>query len=188
MRRRILTVGVILLLIGVYLLLRPDVVEALARSFGAVRVIQRDEMIVAPTLLRVAPSNYSYISEIFSAQKFTEQSFTGRISVGGDQTIDFYVMNRENFTLWLNGQPASISVSALSVKNYTFTLKLGRADTYYFVFDNTYSKDRKNVVFSLSLDELVQEVNPTVNYMVLLLLIIAVILVAYGAKSPKRKA
>jgi len=187
MRRRILTVGAILLLVAVYLLLSPDVVETLARTFGAVRTTQRDEMIVAPTLLRVAPSNYSYISQIFSTQEFTEQHFTGKISVGGDQSIDFYVMNQGNFTLWLNEQPASISVSALSAKNYTFTLKLDRADTYYFVFDNSYSHDRKNVVFSLLLEEQTQEIDPTVNYLVLLFSVVAVILVVYGATGPKRK-
>ncbi|MDH5704366.1 MAG: hypothetical protein OEY99_09140, partial [Aigarchaeota archaeon] len=75
----------------------------------------------------------------------------------------------------------------LSAKNHTFTLKPGRPDTYYFVFDNTYSNDRKNVVFGLLLEEQAQEVDPTVNYLVLLLLIVAVILVAYGTKGPKRK-
>lgn len=188
MRRRILTVGVILLLIAVYLLLSPDVVETLARTFGALRTTQRNEPIVKHTLLRVAPSNYSYISQIFSTQKFTEQRFTGNISVGGDQSIDFYVMNQGNFTLWLNGQPASVSVSALSAKNYTFALKLDRADTYYFVFDNTYSHDGKNVIFSLLLEEQTQEVDPTVNYLVVpLFSVVAVILVVYGATGPKRK-
>ncbi|MFB0551155.1 MAG: hypothetical protein ACETVV_01115 [Nitrososphaeria archaeon] len=187
MRRRVLTVGVILLLIAAYLLLSPDMVETLARTFGATRITKSDEMLVAPTLLSVTPSNYSYISHMFSMQKFTEQSFTGTISVGGDQSIDFYVMNQGNFTQWLGGQPASISVSALSAKNYTFTLKPDRPDTYYFVFDNTYSNDRKNVVFSLLLEEQAQEVDPTVNYLVLLLLVVAVILVAYGTKGPRRK-
>ena len=108
--------------------------------------------------------------------------------MGGDQSIDFYVMNQGNFTLWLNEQPASVSVSALSAKNYTFTLKLDRADTYYFVFDNTYSHDGKNVIFSLFLEEQTQEVDPTVKYLVLpLISVVAVILVVYGATGPKRK-
>lgn len=188
MRRRVLTIGVILLVITVYLLLSPDLVETLARTFGAIRTTERDKMIVAPTLLRVEPSNYSYVSQMLSTERFTELSFTGTIGVGGDQGIDFYIMNQGNFTRWVTGQSALISVSALSAKNYTFTLRLTRADTYYFVFDNTYSNDRKNIVFSLLLEEQAQEVDPSANYFVLLLLIVACILVAYGATGPKRKA
>jgi len=76
-----------------------------------------------------------------------------RIPSGNESgDIDFYVMDKANFQKWKTGDRSAVSlVQRLRVEKIDASFTTPRVDTYYFVFDNSYSTlFKKEVSFSAS--------------------------------------
>lgn len=183
MRRAVLTVGIVLLLVGVLTIYNgPEALTPIAAAFGLVTYTTTETPILAPTLLNVEPGNYSD----FTVYLERNTKAAGSFSVSGGREIALYVMDAGNFTRWQSGQPSAVvlAIPSASVQNFTFSAHA--TDSYHFVFDNGDSS-RRVVIFSLSLTQTEIVLHPVVEYLGYLLATFGVILVIFGVRGGGRE-
>ena len=184
MRRRALTLGVLLLLAGLFILEQgAQILSPVADLTGLSTHYTQDTQILAPTLYSVPAVNYTYAAEELAAG----DQFVGSLAVAGGREVGFYVMNQGNLSLWRTGRPASLILANPSVvSSYNFTLSPTSSGTYYFVFDNRDSSPQ-SVVFSLSSVQDVVVLSPFVQYAGIELLLIGAAISYFGLRGGKRK-
>jgi len=183
MRRRTLTLGVILILIAVFVLEQGvQVFAPIADIAGLSTHYTRESMILPPTLYSVPGANYGFASEDLAGGGH----FVGALQVTGGHEVGFYIMNEGNFSLWRAGRPASLVLAEPMAVSYNFTLSPTTSGTYYFVFDNQDSSPNV-VIFSLSSVQDVTVLNPLVQYGGFELLLLGVVLSFLGLRGGKRK-
>jgi hypothetical protein len=182
-RKSLLAVGLVVMLVGVFVLNEgTQVVVPFAELAGLVSHVQTEKLLVSQTLLTVPPSgNRSLQADLTSGAKVM-----GSLEVTAGQEVGFYVMDEGNFTLWRAGQPSSILLAKPIAITYNFTITPKTTGTYYFVFDNP-DTTRRVVIFSLSTIESRTVLNPIIDYSGYLILALGIVLFAIGARTGKRK-
>jgi len=182
MRRLTLTVGLLLILAGFYILNQgAQVLYPFATLAGLISNSQSQTTIVPTTLLPIPPSNYTYL-----AADLTGTRTTGLLQVESGNPIGFYIMNEGNFSAWRHGRPSVVSLARPSAVNYNFTFIPLTSGTYYFVFNNP-DPARKNVLFTLSTFETVMVVSPLLQFAGYEAIIIGVALSILAVKTGKRR-
>lgn len=183
MRRSAVGLGLMVVLIGLFVVNQgTEVLTPLANVLGFTSHFRTETTLMAPTLLTVAPMNYTCIP----AHLDGDVQVSGSFNIGGGREIDFYVMNQGNFSEWRAGRPSSVILAVLSTSLHNFTLTPRSGGRYYFVFDNEDSS-RRAVVFSLSVINNVIVVNPVVGYLGHELLIGGILLFTWGLMSGRKK-
>jgi hypothetical protein len=184
MRRKTLTVGVLLILIGVLLFEQGvQVLTPLADIAGLSSHYTEETVILSPTLYSVPALNYSFVSEYLPSGS----QLVGSLQVAEGREVAFYVMNEGNFSLWRTGRPSSIVLVEPIAVSYNFTLTPSAAGTYYFVFDNQDTGPR-TVIFSLSSTQPVTVLSPLLQYASFELLLLGAALSFLGLRGGKKKA
>lgn len=183
MRKSLLAVGLVIMLVGVFVLNEGvQVVMPFAELAGLVSHVQTEKLLLSPTLLTVAPSTYSFIPvDLRGGVKVM-----GSLEVGAGQEVGFYVMDEGNFTLWRASQPSSVILAKPIAITYNFTITPKTTSSYYFVFDNP-DTTRRVVIFSLSTLVNTTVANPMIDYSGYLIFALGIVLFAIGARTGKRK-
>ena len=177
-RRFLLTVGLVLVLVGVFLINQgPQLLTPLAENFGLVSYVQSVTAITEPTVLSVPSSGYSYLPVDLSAHV----QIRGMLMVGDGKEVGFYVMNEGNFTEWRAGRPSRVVLARPLVVSYNFTFIPIVGGTYFFVFDNQ-DTSRRVVIFSLSTVQTRTLLQPVAEYAGFELIVIGVLLFMLGFK------
>lgn len=183
MRRFVLTVGLLFVLIGVFVVNQgPQFLTPLAESFGLVSDVQTVTTIIGPTLLSVAPSNYTFLM----ADLTTGVQTKGMLMVGDGKEVAFYVMNEGNFSQWRIGHPSTVALARPFVVSYNFTFTPIVGGTYFFIFDNQ-DTSRHVVIFSLSIVQTHSVLNPVAEYAGYGILAIGILLAILGVKTGGKK-
>jgi hypothetical protein len=183
LRRFLLAIGLLLVLVGVLIVDRgPQILTPLAEAFGLVSHVQMVTAVTGPTLLAVAPSNYTY----FPIDLTARVQARGMLTVEGGKEIGFYVMNDGNFSEWRIGHPSTVALARPSVLSYNFTFIPNMGGTYYFVFDNQ-DTNRRIVVFSLSTVQTRTVLQPVAEYAGYELLVIGILLAVLAFKIAGNK-
>ena len=182
-RRTILTVGLLLILAGFFLLNQgTQVLIPIAEQVGLVSHVQTETAVIAPTLVSVAPSNFSFLSFDLGSNVQVQ----GSLQVGDSREIAFYIMNEGNFSEWRLGHPSAIILAKPAAISYNFTFTPKAAGTYYFVFDNQ-DTSRRAVILNLDLikDSLV--LSPFLGYLAYELIAVGILLSALGLRLGRKK-
>ncbi len=160
MRRRTLTIGLFLIVIGVFMLDQgPNVLNPIAEGLGLVSQYSKQNAVLPPTLVSIPPSNYSSVSIDLRANV----QLRGSMEVADGREIAFYVMNEGNFSHWRAGRPSAVILVKPTAITYNFTFSPSADGTYYFIFDNQ-DTSRRVVIFSLSAVNTVIVLNPLIQY------------------------
>ena len=190
MRRRTLTLGVLLVLLAIFVLEQgAQVLTPLAEVAGLTTQYTKYDVVVPPTLYSVPAANYSFALESLPGGG----QYVGSLEVADGRQVGFYVMNEGNFSLWRFGRPASLVLDNPDAISYNFTFSPSLSGTYYFVFDNGENSPLV-VVFALSSVQGVVVLNPFVAYVGYELLFVGVVLSFFGLRGgggkgeTKRKA
>lgn len=181
-RRTILTIGLLLVLVGVFVLIQgPQIFTPLAQTVGLVTQYETETAIIPATLVNIIPSNYTFLSENLKGGLQVK----GSVQVVDAREIGFYVMNAGNFSLWRMSRPAEVVLDSPTTISYNFTLTPSADGTYYFIFDNHDTSSRV-VIFSLYATGTAIALNPAVQYTGLEALTIGILMSALGLKTWKR--
>ena len=182
MRRRVLGVGLLLILAGFYVVDQgTEILIPVAAAFGLVTHTQTQTAILAPTLLRVAPMNYTFMPINLNGGA----RISGALEVGEGREIAFFVMNEENFSEWRAGRPSRVILAKPFTISYNFTFTPNVDGAYYFVFDNV-DNSRRVVLFTLNVVRDVVVLNPAVAYSGYEMLLVGLLLSALAIKSGGR--
>jgi hypothetical protein len=183
MRVRVLTLGLLLMLVGGFVVYQgAAIITPIAEIFGLVSYVQTQRALIPSTLLNVAASNYSFVS----ADLQGGVQVVGSFQVVDGREIAMYVMDEGNFSLWRTGHPSAIILAKPIAMSYNFTLTPRTTGTYYFVFDNE-DTSRRTVIFSLSLIEDTAVISPVIGYAGYEIFAVGIILSAIGVRTGKRK-
>jgi hypothetical protein len=184
MRRKTLTVGILLIIIGVLFFEQgTQMLTPIADITGLSSHYTRETVILSPTLYSIpASSNYSVSEDLPSGSQIV-----GSLQVAEGREVAFYVMNAGNFSLWRTGRPSVLVLAELLAVSYNFTLSPSVAGTYYFVFDNQ-DNSLRTVIFRLSSVQTVTVLNPLLQYASFELLLLGVVLSYLGLKGGRKNA
>jgi hypothetical protein len=184
MRRKLLTLGLLIILVGVYVLEQgPQMLAPMAEALGFVTYTQSVTSLMAPTLLEVPASSYTALSEPLNGNVQVK----GYLEVSDGREIAFYVMNEGNFSEWRIGHPSAIVLAKPLAITYNFTFVPRTSGTYYFVFDNQ-DTVRRTVIFSLNTVEVRAVLSPVVEYAAYELLLVGIVFALLGVKTGKKMA
>jgi hypothetical protein len=179
MRKRTLTLGVLLVLLAIFVLEQgTQILAPLAAIAGLSSQYTKEDVVLPPTLYSVPAANYSFSSESLPGGR----QYVGSLEVADGRQIGFYVMNEGNFSLWRVGQPASLILANPNAISYNFTLSPTSPGTYYFVFDNQ-ENSPLTVVFALSFVQEITVLNPFLGYAGYELLSLGVVLCFFGLRG-----
>lgn len=183
MRRTVLTVGLLALVCGVYLLQQgPQVLDSIAGDFGLAHQYQIESPIIPQTLLTVASANYTFLSANLNAGI----QVRGVVNVADGRQIAFYVMSEGNFSFWRSGRPSQVILVAPLATSYNFTFTPQTDGAYYFVFDNQ-DTGRRSVIFSLVALVSRTALNPIVQYAGYEAAAIGTVLLVIGIRGGRKK-
>ena len=183
MRRKTLTVGVLMILVAILLFEQgAQVLTPLADLTGLSSHYTTETVILSPTLYSVPASNYSFVSEDLPSGS----QVVGSLQVAEGREVAFYVMNEGNFSLWRAGHPSVLVLVEPIAVSYNFTLSSTVTGMYYFVFDNQDNSPR-TVIFSLSLAQTVTVLSPLLQYASFELLLLGAVLSFLGLRGGKKK-
>lgn len=182
-RRYVLTIGLLLILAG-FLVLNQGVqiLTPFAEVVGLASRVQTERLLISPTLVTVAASDYAFLPVDLNGGVEVK----GSLEVGDGREIALYVMNEGNFTLWRAGHPSGIILAKPIAISYNFTITPQVTGTYYFIFDNQ-ETTRRVVVFSLTVLESTIVLNPVVDYAGYEMLAFGILLFIVGIRTGKKK-
>ena len=184
MRRNALALGIILLLAGVFLMDQSaQIMMPLAAELGQTSHLRTQSVLVAPTLLAVAPANQTWIPTHVDSGTLVAGSF----QVGTGREINFYVMDENSFRDWRAGRHATVILAVFSTGLYKFNLTLASAGNYYFIFENQ-ENVRSTVVFQLNIVNDAIIISPIVEYLPFALAAAGFLLLVWGATGGRKKA
>jgi len=183
MRVRVLTLGLLLILVGGYVVYQGQaIITPIAETFGLVSYVPTQNALIPSTLVNVPASNYSFVP----ADLQGGVQVVGSFQVVDGREIAMYVMDEGNFSLWRTGHQSAILLAKPIAISYNFTFTPRTTGTYYFIFDNE-DTSRRTVIFTLSLIEVTPVISPTVAYAGYEIFAVGIILFAIGARTGKRK-
>jgi hypothetical protein len=181
-RRKILTIGLLLLLAGVFTLEQgPMFLGPIAQTLGLASHSQTEVPILPTTILAVPSTNYTSLPADLRGGTQVE----GALEVAGGQEVAFYVMDAGNFSRWRAGEPSAIILARPTVISSNFTFTPTTSSTYYFVFDNQ-DAARRVVIFSLNTVENVTLLSPIIQFAGYEILLVGIILCLVGIKSGQK--
>lgn len=184
MRRRTLTLGVLLVLAAFFVLEQgAQMLAPAAQIAGLSTEYTKENAILPPTLYSVSASNYSYASEPLTAGV----RYVGSLEVADARQVAFYLMDEGNFSLWRAGRPPSLILDNPSAVSFNFTLAPANSGVYYFVFDNP-ENNPVAVVFVLSSVQDIMVLNPLVGYAGYELLLLGIVFSFFGLRGGGHKA
>ena len=183
MRRKALTLGVLLILMAIFVLEEgPQVFAPVADIAGLSAHYTEESVILPPTLYSVPAANYSFASEDLRGGG----QLVGSLEVGAGGQVAFYVMDEGNFSLWRAGRPASVVLAKPLVVSYNFTFSPTSSGAYYFVFANQ-GISSLQVIFSLSSVQDIVVLSPFVQYAGFELFLLGAVLTFFGLRGGGRK-
>lgn len=183
MRRSILTLGLLLMLFGAFVIHQgPQILAPLAEISGLVTYAQTTTTEIAPTLISIASSNYTFVTADLPAGV----QVNGAIMVGDGKEIAFYVMNEGNFSRWREGLPSAVELAKPYIFSGNFTFTPTVSGTYFFVFDNQ-DTSRRSVIFSLAIVQSRTVLNPILVLAGYEAAAVGVVLFIVGVKPGKKK-
>ena len=183
MRKRTLTIAILLLLAAVFVLQQgPRILAPLADIAGLSTHSIGEDVITPPTLYEVPAANYTFATEDLTAGA----QIAGAVQVADARQVGFYVMNGGNFSLWRAGRPASLILANPLVISYNFTFVPPNSGTYYFVFDNQ-DNTPHSVIFSLNAEHEVVTLNPLLQYAGFEILLLGIVLSYFGLRGGRAK-
>jgi len=185
MRRRVLTVGLLLLFAGLIVVQQGSrTIVPVAESVGLTSQTQIDRVVIAPALVAVSASNYTFLS----ADLESGTEVKGSVQVVGEREVAFYVMNEGNFSMWRRGGgPTTVIVATPVVRSYNFTFPVRSTGAYYFVFDNQ-DAARRTLIFDLSVIEHQTVLHPLAAFAGYELLVVGVVIAIVGMRTGRKSA
>jgi hypothetical protein len=183
MRRKTLTIGLLLLLAGVFIFEQgPQFLSPVAQEFRLASNHQTEVPLLPTTLIAVPPANYASISADLKGHVQVE----GALQVADGHEVAFYVMDEGNFSQWREGMPSAIILARPTVISSNFTFAPAVDGTYYFVFDNS-DTARRVVIFSLGTVENVTLLSPVIEFAAYELMLVGIIFCILGVKGGKKR-
>lgn len=184
MKPKILAIGLILFIIGLYTgVINPSLTVAISKSLGLTYTTTVDETLIPLTLLRIGAKDSSRV-------ELELPNNPDRVAVVGSYTADgplnFYLMDEEGLTAWQKFSPAHIYDAAISQAKYNLTLRLEKAGRYYAVFENP-QEGQRSVVFTISQRLLTYHTNPQMDIIPQITLLLGFILILIGLKLGAKK-
>ena len=184
MRRKTLTVGLLMIIVAVLLFEQgTQLLTPLAGLTGLSSHYTTETVILPPTLYSVPASNYSFVSE----DLHSGSQVVGLLQVAEGLEVAFYVMNEGNFSLWRTGHPSALVLAEPLAVSYNFTLSPTVTGTYYFVFANQDNNPR-TIIFSLNSIQTVTVLSPLLQYASFELLFLGAVFSFLGLRGGKKKA
>ncbi|MGA8857812.1 MAG: hypothetical protein WB643_11690 [Candidatus Bathyarchaeia archaeon] len=181
-RKKILTIGLLLFLAGVFTLEQgPLFLSPIAQTLGLASHYQTEIPVLPTTLIAVPATNYTALSVNLRGGTQVE----GALEVADGHEVAFYVMDQGNFSQWRAGEPSAIILARPTVISSNFTFTPTTSSTYYFVFDNQ-DTARRVVIFSLNTVENATLLNPIIEFAGYEILLVGIILCLLGIKSGQK--
>lgn len=103
------------------------------------QVTKSDSNTLSSLTADVSNLNYYVASAYVDINNKFSNVVSGSISETSGHDIKFLVFDQKNYDAWKNHQNYGSYVSTDKIKSYSFSFIPDHSDTYYFVFDNTYS-------------------------------------------------
>jgi hypothetical protein len=154
----------------------------IAEISGLASHVKTETAVIAPTLVSIAASNFSFLSADLEGNVRVQ----GSLQVGDGREVAFYIMNEGNFSQWRVGHPSVIVLAKPTAISYNFTFTPKATGTYYFVFDNQ-DTTRRVVIFSLNLINENLLLSPFLEYAAYELLGLGILLTALGLRLGRKK-
>ena len=159
MNRSLLIIGLLLMLAGLFVLNQgAQILTPVAELTGLASQVQTESLIIAPTLLTVSASNYSFLPVTLQGGVTVE----GSLQVGNGQGIALYVMDEANFAQWQTRHTGQVLLANPMAMSYNFTITPKVTGTYYFIFDNQ-DTNKRVVILSISVIENTTVISPFVQ-------------------------
>jgi len=163
MRKPVLAVGIIILALGGFLVaIGPE-----SRQVPYTDYVTSDKSspIFSSETYTVQPREYRYwyLSVDLSGKDSGTTRIKGSYAVSGGYGVNFYILNSANFNLWKGGSSSTALVRTTNLQSYTFDSSVSSSDTYYFVFDNTYST-LASKTFTVTANLVWEETKPVTKY------------------------
>ncbi len=182
-RKKILTFGILLVLVGVYLILQgPQILTQVAETLQLAAHYETHAAIIPTTLVRVAPSNYTFLSANLRGNILVK----GSLQVADNREIAFYVMNQGNFSLWRQGHPTQVILVSPATLYYNFTLTPKEDAPYFFIFDN-HDPSSRVVIFNLTSIGTAITLSPIVQYAAYEAIAIGILLCVAAVRTGRGK-
>ncbi len=182
-RRTILTIGLLFVVFGVFVLANgPQVFGKVAETVGLASQYETETHIIPATLVSVGPLNYTFLS----ANLRRSLQVKGSVQVADGREIAFYLLNEGNFSLWRSGHPTEVILVSPAAISYNFTFTPASDGIYYFIFDN-HDTSNRIVIFSLSAIGTDTALNPIVQYSGYEALAMGIMLSLVGLKTGKKR-
>lgn len=183
MRRRALTLGILLILVAFFVLEEGALIlTPVAEVAGLSAQFTKEVAILPATLYSIPAANYSFAAVSLASGP----EYVGSLQVAGGHQVGFYVMDEGNFSIWRTRRPASVILADPNAISYNFTLSPSMSGTYYFVFDNP-DNSVLTVLFSLSVVQAVIVVSPFVAYAGYELLVLGAVFSYFGISGGRMK-
>ena len=183
MRRKTLTLGILLILAAFFVLEQGvQIFAPVAEIAGLSTHYTKEDVILPPTLYNVPAANYTFAPVTL----LDGRQYVGSLEVADGRQVGFYVMDAQNFSFWRAGRPASLILANPNALSYNFTLSPSLSGTYYFVFDNS-ENSPLSVVFAVSSTQNITVLSPFVQYVAYELFFIGVVLSFFGLRGGPKK-
>ena len=186
MRSKVVAVGLILFLIGLYAgVINPSATIALSNSLGFTYTSYKEEPLLPLTLISI---NARDIVKVDINLRSNPDRAAVLISFKADGPLNFYLMDEDGLKAWESGNIArgGVYVAAIAQTKYNRTIDLEKAGRYYAVFDNT-QESRRSVVLEVSEKVLTYQVSPQMEVLPQITLLIGFILILIGLKLRGKK-
>ena len=186
MKPKVVTVGLILFLVGLYTgVINPSVTLALSKSLGFTYTSYNEEPILPLSLLSLNEKDRVKV-EIDLPDNPDRVAIL--VSFEADGPLNFYLMDEAGLRAWESRNLATSGVYAAAIAQPKFnqTIELEKAGRYYAVFDNT-QESRRSVVFTVSEKVLTYHVNSQMEVLPQITLLIGFIILLIGLKLGGKK-
>ena len=184
MKPKVVAVGLILFLVGLYTgVINPSVTLALSKSLGFTYTSYNEEPILPLSLLSINEKDRVKV-EIDLPDNPDRVAIL--VSFEADGPLNFYLMDEEGLKAWEKGLSARVYDAAIAQTKYNLTLSLEKVGRYYAVFDNT-QESRRSVVFTLTQKVLIYSLNSQAEFLPQLAVLIGFIVILIGLKLGGKK-
>ena len=182
MNRSLLIIGLLLMVGGIFLLNQGvQMLTPIAELTGLASQVQTERLILAPTLLTVSASNYSFLPVTLQVGVTIE----GSVQVSNGQGVAMYVMDQANFAQWQTRHTGQVLLAEPMVMSYNFTITPKATGTYYFVFDNQ-DTTKRVVIFSISVLEDTTVISPFIQNAGFEIFALGIILFVIGVRIGRK--
>jgi hypothetical protein len=186
LKPRIVLIGVLFILVGVYLgIVNPTVTEHVALALGFYTITYHNDTVQPQILLRVNATG-QIVPLNLTRTVLDGENIHGRYV--SDEKLNFFLMNKESLQAWkANQSQIGVYLYAVAQSNYNFTTQINQSGEYYAVFANLPSHQSTTVVFEVDQRRALTLVSPEMELLPWIIIILGFIVFFIGLRIGSKK-